>query len=108
MVGVVGVVGGVGVARLRTSSRHLDIMMPMNNTRRMRTTLTLDDDVYRAARNIAAARKLAIGTALSELARKGLAARESPIDEGGLPVFQVAESAPRFGSTDVASAEDEQ
>ncbi len=54
----------------------------------MRTTLDLADDVLAAARALAAERKTSLGTALSELARRGLAPRP-PAAEHGLPVFDV-------------------
>lgn len=38
----------------------------------MRTTLTIDDDVLEAAKEIALGRKSTVGEALSELARRGL------------------------------------
>ncbi len=73
----------------------------------MRTTLNLDDDVYRAARTLAAARNVAIGSVLSELARRGLAATEEPAEEHGVPIFAVAETAPIFGADEVSRALDE-
>ena len=39
----------------------------------MRTTLDLDEDVLQAAKELAAARGLTAGQAISELARRGLA-----------------------------------
>lgn len=38
----------------------------------MRTTLTIPDDVFAAAKSLAAQRKLSIGDALGELVRRGL------------------------------------
>jgi len=40
---------------------------------RMRTTLDIDEDVLRAAKELAAARSTSTGKVVSELARKGLA-----------------------------------
>lgn len=60
----------------------------------MRTTLTIDDDVLRAARSIAAEEGRSMGQVISELARKGL--RPDPVSstEEGFPVFQVSDDAP--------------
>jgi hypothetical protein len=41
---------------------------------RMRTTLTLDDDVYELVRHYAEGRSQPMGKAVSELVRRGLAA----------------------------------
>jgi hypothetical protein len=43
----------------------------------MRTTITLDQDVYELATHYAKGRGVTLGTALSELARKGSAALHS-------------------------------
>jgi hypothetical protein len=55
----------------------------------MRTTLDIDDDVMQAAREIARVRNQAIGTAISELARRGLEPESSPKVEmrNGIPVW---------------------
>lgn len=55
----------------------------------MRTTLEIDDDVMQAAREIARVRNQAIGTAISELARRGLAPESAPKVEmrNGIPVW---------------------
>jgi hypothetical protein len=59
----------------------------------MRTTLHIDDDVYRAARSLAEAENRSVGKVLSDLARKGLAPAR-PAKRGGFPVFSVPEGAP--------------
>jgi hypothetical protein len=38
----------------------------------MRTTLNLPDDIYEAARSVAAAKKISLGEAVGELVRQGL------------------------------------
>lgn len=54
----------------------------------MRTTLDIDTDVLRAAKEIAAARGITAGRALSELARQGLAAPARPARlRNGVPVL---------------------
>lgn len=54
----------------------------------MRTTVTLDDDVYEAAKTLAEGSGKSLGDVLSVLARKGLRP-ESARSEGELPVFAV-------------------
>jgi hypothetical protein len=54
----------------------------------MRTTLDIDADVLQAAKELASARGTTAGRALSELARKGLAAPERPARlRNGVPVL---------------------
>jgi hypothetical protein len=73
----------------------------------MRTTLTIDDDIFAIARNLAAAKHLSIGAALSELARRGLNQTHCYDADSDLPHFQVSENAPVFGLAQVKSVEDE-
>lgn len=55
----------------------------------MRTTLELDDDVVAAARAIARERGISIGSAVSELALRGLRG-VGPIDvSAGFPTFAI-------------------
>lgn len=70
----------------------------------MRTTLDVEDDVLNAARALATARGVSIGAALSELARRGVAARTPISTLSGFPVFQIAAGTPCFGQDDVAAA----
>ena len=55
----------------------------------MRTTVTLDDDVFEAARAQAQASGKKLGEVLSQLARRGLRASTPGASKGGLPVFKV-------------------
>jgi hypothetical protein len=58
----------------------------------MRTTLNIDDDVFVAAKSLAASSGRSLGSVVSELMRKGLA--PSPIGRGdGLPAFTVSANA---------------
>ncbi len=72
----------------------------------MRTTIDVADDVLAAARSLATERRISLGAALSELARRGLRPRLSPAAHG-LPVFDVAEGAEPITPEGVASAMDE-
>ena len=61
----------------------------------MRTTLKIDDDIYRAARSIAAEHGKTIGDVISELARLGLRPTKPMQSRRGFPVFEVSpEAAP--------------
>jgi hypothetical protein len=55
----------------------------------MRTTVTLDDDVFEAARAQAQASGKKLGEVLSQLARRGLRASTQTATKSGLPVFKV-------------------
>ena len=57
----------------------------------MRTTLSLDDDVFQVVKNYAENRSLAIGKAVSELVRRGLGAPVKTRVVNGLVVFDVPE-----------------
>lgn len=59
----------------------------------MRTTLQIDDDVLRAARSLAKVEGRAIGTVISELARRGLAPRRTSRRRGKVPTFAVSTGA---------------
>jgi hypothetical protein len=59
----------------------------------MRTTLHIDDDVYRAAKSLARAEGQSIGKVISALAKKGLRPAEKYDTHEEFPVFQVAEGA---------------
>lgn len=74
----------------------------------MRTTLTLDDDVLRAARALAAARDSSLGAAVSELARRGLKPSAATDYRGEFPVFEVREESAVFGPEEVAAARDDE
>jgi hypothetical protein len=55
----------------------------------MRTTITLDKDVFEAARSLAAASGKKLGEVVSQLARRGLRAQVEATSKNGLPVFRV-------------------
>lgn len=71
---------------------------------KMRTTLDVESDVLEAAKVLAVARGISVGAALSELARRGVAARTPLSARNGFPVFQVPAGTPGFGPDDVAAA----
>jgi hypothetical protein len=57
----------------------------------MRTTLSLDDDIFQVVKTYAENRSLAIGKAVSELVRRGLSAPVKTRVVNGLVVFDVPE-----------------
>ena len=59
----------------------------------MRTTVTLDDDVFEAAKCLAQASGKQLGQVLSHLARRGLQAQAKATTKNGLPVFKVPSDA---------------
>ncbi len=66
----------------------------------MRTTLTIDDDVLAVARALAEQHGSSLGSALSELARRGFRGATITADEDAV-VFSVAADAEPFTSEDV-------
>ncbi len=60
----------------------------------MRTTISLDGDIYQAAKALADASGENLGAIVSALARKGLKLQEVFAEKNGLPVFQVPADAP--------------
>jgi Arc/MetJ family transcription regulator len=60
----------------------------------MRTTVTLDDDVFQAAQSLAKASGKRLGQVLSELVRRALKGEARGLTrQGGLPVFRVSADA---------------
>ncbi len=55
----------------------------------MRTTVTLDDDVAAAARELSRTSGRRLGKVLSDLARRGLGASPSFAERKGFPTFRV-------------------
>ena len=73
----------------------------------MRTTLSIDDDILKAARALAEARCVSLGKALSDLARQGLYPREAiPETRNGIPIFITRPEAPPITLEDVKGLED--
>jgi len=60
----------------------------------MRTTVSLDDDVYQVALTLAKASDKTLGQVLSELARSGLKPSPTSSRRGALPVFAVRPDTP--------------
>ena len=75
----------------------------------MRTTVTLDDDVYQAAMHVSRMTGRRLGKILSELARRGLTRASMPKGKAGrrFPVFDVPPGAPLIPATRIQAAIDE-
>ncbi len=74
----------------------------------MRTTVSLDNDIYRIVRSMAESSGMSLGKTISMLVRRSLTDRvQYDNNEPGPPVFSVSEHAPVFGPEDVAQGEDE-
>ena len=72
----------------------------------MRTTITIDDDVLAVARALADRKGTSLGSAVSELARRGFKSTIT-VREDGMPVFKVPDDAPPITSEDVYRELDE-
>lgn len=74
----------------------------------MRTTVNLPDDVYEVVRSIASAKRISLGEAIAELARRGLEPG-SRIDtrESGFPSFSVSKHAAPITLENTLDAEDD-
>ena len=71
----------------------------------MRTTLSVDDDVLALARSVAQARKVSVGKALSDLARRGHQASVGTRQVGEFTVFDVPDGVPSIDPDHVRAAE---
>lgn len=74
---------------------------------RMRTTLTLDDDIVEVMARLAKARKQSVGKAVSDLVRRGLNAPTPSTDKNGLVVFRLPADSPKVTTDDVRRIEAE-
>lgn len=73
----------------------------------MRTTLSLDDDVFREAKEYAESRDLALGKAVSELVRRGLQAPLQTRLVNGFHVVELPVGSPQVNLEDVRKLRDE-
>jgi hypothetical protein len=73
----------------------------------MRTTLTIDDDLYQAAKSIAAVENKSVGQVVSALMRKALFSRNYTEHPGDIPAFRVSENAPILTTEMVHDADED-
>ncbi len=76
-----------------SASHDLDIKVSVHHSIKVRTTVTLDDDVFEAAQALVRGSGKSLGQVLSQLARRGLRAQEDYATRNGLPVFRVSAKA---------------
>ncbi len=70
----------------------------------MRTTLNIDDDVLVVARALAERNACSLGSAVSELARRGIKGWDSIKDSDCYPVFRVSPTSEPITNDDVRKA----
>ena len=70
----------------------------------MRTTLSIDDDVLEAARQLSEANHIPLGQAVSNLARRGIARIGLRDSAAGVRVFDTPQDFPEVDALDVARA----
>ena len=73
----------------------------------MRTTLTLDDDIFDMAARQAKLRGVSLGKTVSDLVRRGLNAPTPSQNKGGVVVFQLPADSPQVTTEDVRRIESE-
>jgi hypothetical protein len=73
----------------------------------MRTTLSLDDDVFREAKVYAESRDIALGKAVSELVRRGLQAPLQTRVVNGFHIVELPPGSPPVSSEDVRNLQEE-
>ena len=73
----------------------------------MRTTLTLDDDIFELAARQAKLRGVSLGKTVSDLLRKGLNASTPAQAKDGLVVFHLPPDSPKVTTDDVRRIEAE-
>ena len=73
----------------------------------MRTTLTLDDDIFDLATRQAKLRGVSLGKTVSDLLRRGLSAPTPSQDKGGLVVFRLPADSPTVTTDEVCRLETE-
>ena len=82
---------------------------PYHNTG-MRTTVTLDRDVYEAATQLARTSGQRLGTVISELARRGSARAQPPVNKWKkrFPAFEVPPGTPIISAASIQEVIDEE
>jgi hypothetical protein len=88
----------------------LDITVSTYQAETMRTTVTLDQDVYEAALHLSRSSGERLGRVLSTLARRGMTASPLPARRASrrFPTFEVAPDAPIIPATRIQRILDEE
>jgi hypothetical protein len=74
----------------------------------MRTTISLDDDIVPVAKQYAARRSVALGTAVSDLVRRELTVPYPTRVVNGITIFDLPDDSPRVTATRIAELDAEQ
>jgi hypothetical protein len=74
----------------------------------VRTTLSLDDDVFRRVKSYAQSRSISVGKAVTELVRRGFTARRPTRIVNGLRVFDLPPDSPVVTTKQVKDLESEE
>jgi hypothetical protein len=93
-----------------TDPLHLDITASLHQNADMRTTVTLDDDVYEAVAHLSRASGERFGKILSELTRSALKKEPAPqiAKSGRFPTFKVPADAPVIPASRIQRVIDEE
>lgn len=92
-------------AGIRCQRQALDIHFTNRHRLIVRTTLDLDDDLFEWVSRRAEARKQSLGTAVSDLVRRGLQTPTPTVAKEGLVIFQLPSDSPRVTTEDVRRIE---
>jgi len=84
---------------------EVDITLKFWHHSSMRTTLSLEDEVLQLVRRYAEDRSMALGSAVSELLRRGLTAQRPTRTLNGLQVFDLPPDSPTVSSRRVKELE---
>ena len=89
---------------------HLDISASAYHTPAMRTTVTLDEDVYEAAVHLSRVSGERLGKVISKLARRALESKDSPARRGRrrFPTFEVSPGTPIIPASRIERVIDEE
>jgi len=85
----------------------IDINPTETHRSTMRTTLTLDDDVFELVARQSKLRGVSLGKTVSDLLRRGLNASTPSQDKDGLVVFRLPADSPKVTTDDVRRIEAE-
>jgi len=73
----------------------------------MRTTLNIDDDVFKLLKDYAETRSVALGKAASDLVRKGISVRTPTRLVNGFVIFDITPDGPKITTEQVKQLESE-
>jgi hypothetical protein len=73
----------------------------------VRTTINIDDDVFKLVSRYAESRSLTLGRAVSELVRRGFDAKRPLRQVHGIHVFELPPESPKITSKQIKELEDE-